>query len=238
MKIGFIGDIHGRWPDLMEAIRLLEKHNVDIMVQVGDLGWWPRFGNDWHGALENLQLESQLYFIDGNHEDFENLKACCRFDVCKPQEIHPNLWYLPRGTVIDWDGVRFGFMRGARSIDALHRCEGIDWFAAEIPSYSEYMRLADEDLNIQVMVTHDGPTDMGDDLIGVKDDLLSEGCRVALQRLKDIHQPEAWVHGHYHHPYNKEVNGCHLVGLGKLDDCVEDGVVIFDTQTNQWEFVN
>lgn len=53
-----------------------DAHNADLILQVGDFGIWPGRGGQLYleaGDQALAEAGLRLWFIDGNHEDFEQL---------------------------------------------------------------------------------------------------------------------------------------------------------------------
>lgn len=232
MRIGFIGDTHGRWDDLYRAMGRLLEEGAEMLIQVGDFGWWPSDQKIDAGNIDALELDHPVYWIDGNHEHFEFLKDSVEWDRKEPQEVRPNCLYIPRGTVLELGGMRFGFMGGGCSIDRYMRTEGVSYFRDEIPSYTEYCQMMEVG-EVDVMVTHDAPH-VPDHLIGYKNDTQSEGNRRSLRMLKDALDPRYWVSGHYHKHFHREVASCNTVGLADCAAVFDRCTVIFDTEKPDW----
>ena len=99
-----------------------------------------------------------IYFIEGNHDD------CTRW--VKLTEVtrvwdDANLFYVPRGTVMELDGRTIAFMGGAASIDKDIRLrEQWHWDKQENISGHEVLRLFEnaEGKTIDMLITHDVPT--------------------------------------------------------------------------------
>lgn len=56
-----------------------------------------------------------LWFIDGNHENFDQLKELHIVDGLG--YISPHIRWIPRGTILDIKGKRCLFLGGADSVD-------------------------------------------------------------------------------------------------------------------------
>jgi len=140
--ITFIGDVHAHWPILCEAVlpKIPEDH---VVIQVGDIGIWP-------SVWDSISLPRKVYFIDGNHEYFPYLNG-----ISKVTEIRPNLFYVPRGTVMELDGRQIGFLGGAESIDKAWRTPGYDWFPEESIRYSDMIKLSGK--KVDILVAHTPP---------------------------------------------------------------------------------
>lgn len=233
MRIAFIGDVHGGWDDLYNA---LDRIPEDAMViQVGDFGFYP-----W--ALVNLALDRPVHFVDGNHEHFPFLQERVNFSDPAPQIVRdfPNLIYLPRGLTLNIEGVVFGFMGGANSVDrkarqsaALFNEQPETWFPQEIPTEVEHARLLCAP-RLDVIVSHDAPAEAYDGgyipLNGRwKADDYDRLNRGRLQTLLEMKKPESWVHGHFHNRYRAKIQGCDVVGLGMDAD-----VIFYDTEIRRF----
>ena len=121
-----MGDIHGFW----EALDNLSTHlgPDDIVVQVGDFGVDRKFSDLEY--LEKLfaKVQYKLIFIEGNHEHFPTIGMWHKDQLT---EIAPNVFYAPRGLVMELDGKLVGFLGGAESVDKAWRTPGYDWFPEE-----------------------------------------------------------------------------------------------------------
>lgn len=151
MRIAFVGDVHGNIPYIRSLREPLEHFEVDLVIQVGDMGILWRHDNPDEcpvtQAVNSLGVE--WWFIDGNHDNHPNLRN-------RDPQITENIRYIPRGTVEEIDGVRFGFLGGAYSIDKDYRAEGWDWWPEEQPTREEAEPLIGA--NLDVLVTHDIPS--------------------------------------------------------------------------------
>lgn len=152
--LGLLGDLHGDFWVMTNLIPKLE--NVDItVIQVGDFGYYP----DRHRGtiLDGTTLdywpdtEFPVYWIDGNHEWHPFLRG-----ITKVTELKKNLFYVPRGTVLDLEGYRIGFMGGAESIDKFHQMKRGTWFPDETITREQIERLWDRK-DIDILVTHTAP---------------------------------------------------------------------------------
>lgn len=102
-NIVLCGDTHGDFLTLEEARK---SYPNDVIIQVGDFGFWPYMRNLWKG------INPPIYFIEGNHDFLPEL-----IGIEKPTEVWPGAIYVPRGTVLELAGMRVGFLGGATSID-------------------------------------------------------------------------------------------------------------------------
>ena len=147
--VAFIGDIHGHFKRMADTVAALPD-SVTRIFQVGDMGLYPP-----HLVSEDCWFVAPprtVEYIDGNHEDFTILR-----DIASPTELRPNLVYLPRGTVLDVEGLKIGFLGGAESRDHARRTEGTDWF-----EYDEKTTVRDawkfsHVEHLDILVTHAPP---------------------------------------------------------------------------------
>lgn len=229
MKIGFIGDTHGRWNLLKTAMRVLD---TDVYIQVGDFGFWP-------GIVEGLQLDKPLYWIDGNHEHHHMIQQVFDCDKREPQPapFNKNLIYLPRGTSLEFDGIKFGFIGGAWSIDFWHRTDGVNVFLKEELLGDEHKHILEADF----MVTHDVFTDAYENLglpdpypiFGVPREKCNTQTQIGLQSVFERVKPKWWIHGHYHTFKRVTLNECDVVSLHAADIDFQNSLFVFDTETRK-----
>lgn len=143
--ITVFGDVHGKF-DAFRA-KLDSRPTDDIILQVGDFGIWPHMEDNLKKGFSR-----PVYFIDGNHEYFPWLT-----DINEVTELYPNLFYVPRGTVMELDGRTVLFLGGAESPDKEYRTEGRDWFREESISYEDTDRIPRDVKNVDLMITHTPP---------------------------------------------------------------------------------
>jgi len=181
------------------ASRRAASEEVDVVLQVGDFGWWPRSG-PYHRAFitELAQSPVPWVFCDGNHEDHTALDQ----EAGKPVELRSGVWHVPRGVQVSWSDRSFLFFGGAVSVDRHKRSEGWNWFREEIASAAQRERALAAG-RVDVVVAHDVPDgDVGLDLRpGVWPDELTEESaahRRFCSELVDSANPALWLAGHYH----------------------------------------
>ncbi len=196
MKIMVCGDVHGNFGILN---KFLNKEKPDILLACGDFGYWPNFYNKtyidnvgqrrtWHAEIKNPN--TRIYWCDGNHEDFDTLEKR------ETDELWPNVWYMPRGKVMQLpDGRNVMFFGGAYSVDKKYRTAGYDWFPQEMITLKDLQNLPD--MKIDIFVTHTAPKcfNVKYQIIG---DKINDPCRDALQVLFDRYRPTQWFFGHLH----------------------------------------
>ena len=220
-RVALVGDTHTNAVWTRRVVEELAADGVDMVVQLGDFGWWPR--SDFVQKVSRAAVIAGITvcFIDGNHEDHEHLEFHANLrnperGRVDPVEMLPSLWYLPRGCAWEWQGVRFRALGGAFSVDHMVRTPGYDWFPVEeVPSASDAERAIREG-PADVLLCHDHPS-LGYRLKGLPIPEADEGTSAQVRRLlaqvvEAIH-PKLVVHGHWHHAYEIERNGITIKGL-------------------------
>jgi predicted phosphodiesterase len=145
MAIAFIGDIHGDYYALQLILNeIAQRPEITAVIQVGDWGWY-----DYRvDKFKALTYPVPTYWVDGNHEDFTLLPQ-----GEGPQEIAPNCYYMPRGSVLMIDGRKVAFMGGAGSVDAAYNHQ---WSELENILPQEIAKLNGV-TGVDILVTHCPP---------------------------------------------------------------------------------
>lgn len=150
-----LGDIHGNAGILRQALDIAKQSSAVAIIQLGDFGMF-RDTELWF--RENTRdAHIPIYFIDGNHDD------CSRWvKLDKVTRIWDDreLYYIPRGTVMELDGRTIAFMGGASSIDKKMRLENnMHWDTNENIAPTQVERLYRNVLGrkIDMFLTHCPP---------------------------------------------------------------------------------
>jgi len=199
MKILITGDIHNMFGRLNNVIN---KKKPDAIICCGDFGYWPRFNDRGTEPLSNIKLQGAkwLRWCDGNHEDFESLKAR------KTDELEPGIIYMPRGSTYTLpDGRVILFMGGAHSIDKNMRKIGYDWFPEETIRQKDFMNLPD--IKVDIFITHTCPTELVPILLKNYPEKNYEPSNYALSELWKIYKPDLWYMGHWHQFAEGDIEG-------------------------------
>ena len=159
--IALLGDIHGNAARLAWAIKQAEDQGAVALVQLGDFGMFTKSEAMFRSICKDAKIP--VYFIDGNHDD------CSRWvrhhDVWQIWE-DVNLFYVPRGTVMELDNRMVAFMGGAASIDKHTRLRyHWHWDEEENISPQEVLRLMEnvKDKKIDMFLTHCPPNSVIND---------------------------------------------------------------------------
>lgn len=221
-SVALAGDWHGNETAAALAFQYAKNAGVDVLVQVGDLGVWPGHGGQqFLDLLEHLvgTYELPLLFLDGNHEDFDQL-AAFPAHPSGVSAVRPGVLHLHRGTVWTWGGRRFGALGGAVSIDKGSRLPGASWWPEE--------EISDADVDLllgnaggeplDVLLTHDTltaaplPTKQMFKLPHVVQ-IECDISRRMVKRAVTGTTPKLLVHGHYHESKRYEVAGTQVLAL-------------------------
>lgn len=171
MSIVITGDTHGTF-DIGKVVRYFNEHEDeytrdDYLIICGDVGicgFSAAYEANTRAVFRNLPVTT--LFIDGNHENFEQLNSYAveQWNGGKVHIIEDNMIHLMRGQIFTIDGLKFFTFGGAYSIDKMYRAEGISWFPEEIPSKEEYeegwTNLEKEDFQVDYILTHTAPRDV------------------------------------------------------------------------------
>ncbi|KUG04840.1 phage protein [hydrocarbon metagenome] len=191
MKVIILGDLHGEFERLN---CLIKQEKPDIIMQVGDFGYWPRI-EDQNLSVINSEFTS-IFFCDGNNDDLECLHALVQA-AGQPVEITPGIYYMPRGSILTLeDGRRVLFMGGAQSIDKYRRFKGWDWFPQEVITEKDLSHLPDS--AIDIVISHTCPQEFAVETFCRQKDTDMDPSRKFLSQVLHKYQPDSWYFGHWH----------------------------------------
>ena len=210
------GDWHGNQDWALSVIRrvpqLLAGEHARLVLQLGDFGIWPATAGERYLASIGSALDSagaQLWFVDGNHEDFWQLARMTAATLPDGRvAVRPNIFHLPRGHRWHWHGRRWLACGGGVSLDRAGRTEGRDWWPQEeITGQQEAAVSAGGAAD--VMVCHDCPSGVAHDFPrppswwAPADLARNTAHRQRLQRIVDRVRPSHLMHGHLHRAYQR-----------------------------------
>lgn len=232
------GDWHGSAGQGLAALRRARDLGIGVVIQLGDFGIWD-YGetDDYLGRLSLFLTENDmvLYFIDGNHENFDML-----YDVPVSDDglryVRDRIIHLPRGTVFDWQEYRVLALGGAYSIDRD--------FRVLLKSYWEEETITEEDIEtalanagdgVDILLSHDSPLSVPNAVVDDEEDqrkaahffgtghLHNSGLsRLALDQVYTRVTPRLVAHGHYHKYFTGRTDHGIVIGLdeggGKLKE--------------------
>jgi hypothetical protein len=242
-RVVVAGDWHGHteWATgvIKQVDSILDSEWPKVILHLGDFGVWPgRAGRDYlHAVLEALyDAGAELWFIDGNHEDFTQLDG---FNT----RWGPRIRHLPRGHRWDWHNRTWLAMGGAVSVDKVFRREGVSWWPEEEITIAQGVR-AERGGPAEVMVCHDAPMSVPLRLPppsrgwDSRDLARADHHRDVLQGIVDEVRPRWLMHGHYHLSHETTVKMAHgpvqVTGLD-MDGAVRGNYRVLNVETMGWE---
>ena len=127
------GDIHGNLFEIIDFINRFNLGKNDNIIILGDCGIaWRKDKKD---LAQNIKLWNEygngvkLYFIDGNHENFNILNSLPIEN--NMGKIADNIYHLRRGQVYEFENKKILVCGGADSIDKYRRIENFTWWKEE-----------------------------------------------------------------------------------------------------------
>jgi predicted phosphodiesterase len=220
----FVGDAHGNMPYMNHVFNVAKNAEVDLVIQVGDFGFWPdsQFARKIYKRFKQGGLP--LWVIEGNHD--WPVEAA---QFTQEPRLEPGLRHIARGTTWTVDGIKFGFMGGAVSVDQKQRVIGRSWWPEEVVSESDVER-AISNGPVDVWVTHDSvdlPPGKKRWQFGHRVDLAVSIQADYMRQIFDTLKPRLHIHGHHHYRYSAPTEYGTVVGL----DCENgDGLFMIDTE--------
>lgn len=235
MKILIAGDTHGnRGAWKYSIFPRAAKLDCDRIFQVGDFGFY-RYDAKYLRKLSYYTGEFgiSIDWLDGNHEDFDQLEKIGAFGADGPVEVATNVTYYPRGYHWVWEGTHFMSLGGAYSINKNSLTPGVDWFPQE--------QLRDEDVEralrapqVDVLLTHDAPMN-----ISVAGGFSSSTAipftypnREKVEEVMRHFNPKLLVHGHFHVEHTREWHETEIVGLNY--EGRPGSLIALDAATLEW----
>ena len=199
MKIRLVGDIHSKFNLYKNVVS-----DCDYSIQLGDFG----VGYRTDGGIEFDMMVKEWQHSNPNHKFFRGNHD--NLSVCKHM---PN--FISDGTYLkEYDIFCCG---GAWSIDYHMNTEGINCWPDEELTYKEFEIVIEayEKVKPRIMLTHDCPQSVVYPMF--KAQYIEETItRMALDTMFSIHQPEYWIHGHWHFHRRETINGTKFVCLEEL----------------------
>jgi len=241
MRIGFFGDIHGRVHQFYHVLqKVIEEYGISVAIQVGDFGISKK-AIRMLDALDGFPIP--VYFVDGNHEDFRFLWRAMKKGINKKWEKEYNLYYQPRGSTLEIQGVKLGFFGGALHIGRPQKI-----IKGNVITTDELNRavIAFSRFSPDILVTHSCPAGIGVGMQGLEihywgvvNHILMAGfdpgpkadcgeIQHALLWNQMSQRPKLWVYGHFHEQKITDIDETTFVSLPCLEHYKE--YVIWDTQ--------
>lgn len=193
--ITLIGDVHGKYERYYKIIR--QKDYYPYTIQLGDFGFE-------YNTLRNIDPERHK-ILGGNHDNYDKI-------INIPH-------YLGDYGNSTLNNVDFFYYRGAYSIDKQYRTIGIDWWEAEQLKIEQFMEARDVYRNTKprIVITHDCPEFLFFKYLEPQAKIYQNITSWALNELFNIHQPEIWVHGHWHLSRTTKYGNTTFICLNELE---------------------
>lgn len=215
-RIVVAGDWHGNEEWAVSVIRrvptLLAGESQRLILHLGDFGIWPdKAGRVYLDRVSEAlaQAGAELWFVDGNHEDFDRLDQLDRKPAADGRVVvAPRIMHLPRGHRWTWHGLTWLACGGAVSLDRAVRIEDLDWWPQEEITTAQEVAISNSG-HADVMVCHDCPSGVAHTFAHPPPDWAPEDLarndahRRRLQRIVDAVMPAYLMHGHLHRAYQR-----------------------------------
>lgn len=235
VRVLIVGDLHCNTGALFQVVDHAAEVRADVIVQVGDFGFWPRTPSGQkflRKAEARLALRGlDLWWVSGNHDDLQALGSR-PVEADGRRRTSDHMWHLPRGHRWLWGDTVWVAAGGAVSVDRYGRTEGVSWFRDEVMTDAEVDQIIAAGPS-DVVVAHDAP--WGEGIFGRRlsldlpaadreswwpEDLLLESDEHMrrLRRLVDGVGASRVFHGHHHLRYDDRLTTSHgpveITGLG------------------------
>ena len=196
------GDCHGSLSKILQFIWRFDLGKESNIVVCGDMGiCWDKNQKDYQASIANYERYCNgvnLYWIDGNHENFDIIESWNATEIYNNSE---HIHYCPRGTILDINGQKALCVGGADSIDKAWRVEGISWWPQEQITEKDIMEITGE---YDYIFTHCCPYSIFHSHRGflcthggeLRD--ITHASEEVLDKLKDKITFKHWYFGHYH----------------------------------------
>lgn len=228
------GDLHADFAKALKLLTVVEEGDVAIVT--GDFGFlWstsdigmPFYRKNYIkeevAVLDYIskELKGELVFIDGNHENFDELyqHPIVEWNRGKVHKIRENIFHLMRGEVYEIQGKKILAFGGARSHDAdfildpfahnfkeerdllskqqvLYRINHISWWKEEIPDQIQIDNLKSNvkknNFKVDFIITHSIPSG-AEDILFPKEVMNSYLEREQYsKKVKDFYRALDWI---------------------------------------------
>ena len=199
------GDIHGNLFEIIDFINRFNLGKNDNIIILGDCGIaWRKDKKD---LAQNIKLWNEcgngvkLYFIDGNHENFNILNSLLIEN--NMGKIADNIYHLRRGQVYEFENKKILVCGGADSIDKYRRIENFTWWKEEAISQETI-----DDIpagHYDYVLTHCYPRSVFEKnkiylstLQFLDENKINHNSEDMLEQLKNKITFDHWFFGHYH----------------------------------------
>lgn len=204
----FLGDLNCRYWLVNQAIGVAETQfdeSVTAVIQLGDFGLFKTPLNSYFNGKDSHSFIRPVYFIDGNHEDFLFFETLTR-------TFSRQFTYIPRGSVLNLNGLNFLCLGGSAYMDPVNTPSG-----AVIRDSDIQTCLSHSPETVDIILTHDCPSD-----IGVPGTTGFEYCGQTgfsqSRRLRDHFSSKTWLFAHHHQFFEHSDTHGSCFGLPEAHD--------------------
>lgn len=228
------GDWHGDLGLARPIVTAAADAGVKLILHAGDFGIWPGpAGRNFLDQLTALldDLDMSLWFVDGNHEDFDRLLELPIDPSTGRRPVTSRIDHLPRGHRWQFGDTTWLACGGAVSVDVAYRIPHVSWWPQETITDADVAQCIDAG-PADVLLAHDAP--WRSSTLRLRYARPSSWPKEALARSDaSQRQIDAIVqgtkvstvfHGHHHHRYTEHTDGVTIHGLGC--DGLRDNVVL------------
>lgn len=204
------GDKHGDWRPIYRWIDRMNFNNEDISIIIlGDAGiCWRKDKTDMLSVINYHEryYKTHIYFIDGNHENFDVLKS---LPIAEDGLAHlsEHIHYIPRGFVgfLDFGdhACKVVTCGGADSVDRFRRTKHLNWWEDEAITQENIDKIGTGATTY--VLTHCCPYSIFQEfapylitLTGINQDKVDHTSEKMLDQLSQNMIFDKWFFGHYH----------------------------------------
>lgn len=255
MKLLLAGDSHGDANYMQRVLnRACHEDGIEAVIQMGDFGYGWAFsqrkgtGEKYdtftaHVSKFAALADLPVYWLPGNHENYDALEELVARLEPQPNgtyEIEPNVFYIPRGTVLEFGGLKFLCCGGACSVDQAYRILGQSYWTQELITSADIDRCIDAG-PVDVVLTHDFPWECTvidrhlSPSWGEKAQRETIQGRMNVSAILNASGASNLFHGHLHLRYNEKIitaseKHVWVTGLACNFDDFGDAIFVLDTE--------
>lgn len=193
----------------------------DYVIICGDFGGvWDQSNEEKYWLDWLVDRNFTTLFIDGNHENFELLKAyeIQNWNGGKVHFIRGSIIHLMRGQIYEIEGTKIFTMGGANSFDKFARTQHKTWWPEEMPNNAEYeaafCNLEKHNNTVDYIFSHAAPESI---MTAIHPDHKDErSLNVFLEKIKNKVEYRKWFMGHLH--IDKDWDEKHILLYDRIVD--------------------
>lgn len=218
-KLMLAGDSHGNISYMGGVYNRAQYSDVDAIFQLGDFGYGRAFNGDgsdnFTDKVSRLAVLTGIpcYWLPGNHENYDALDALVHDmmpEIDGTYQIEPDVFYVPRGTVLQFGDKRVLCCGGATSVDQDYRILGKSYWKQELITYADIAKCAEAG-KVDWLFAHDFPWECNimdrhlDPQWGDKAQREVIENRQRISRILDTCGATEMFHGHLHIRYTERI---------------------------------